>query len=242
MAKLEPTTEQTHAVQNQLVLEVSLRDEATLENFFEMPSVKPLLQALRNQHSDGGESMIYMHGPAGTGKSHLLQAMAQADAENCLYLPLQQLKQYDPAEVLQQVELAQRLCLDDLHAVAGNTGWEDALFHLYNRAKERGCKLLVAADVSPRALDLKLEDLRSRLSWGVVFALEEPDDDTKARILSLRAAARSMKLSEQAATYIVSRAPRGTSELLALLDKLAETSLVRKRPVSIPFVKEVLGW
>lgn len=235
--------------QGQLTLPVELADSATFDNFLSHGNTGSVLATLRQQcgseHTAEGaspEQVVYLHGVAGSGKTHLLQAVAHADSQGCLYLPLAELHEFDPAAVLQQAEFSRRLCIDDLQYVAGQAHWEQALFDFYNRARAAGCFLLFSADVSPRALALSLEDLRSRLSWGIVYALEEPDDVAKAELLALRGSARGMTLSPAVASYIVTRASRETGQLLAVLDLLSEASLVRKRPISIPFVKEVLGF
>lgn len=244
MAKLETAAGKTTKGlrQHQLPLEVRLRDDATLDNFLALPPMEPLLEALQVQLGPDGEAIIYLYGPAGTGKSHLLQAAAQVGAVETLYLPLADLRQYPPAEVLQGIEYADLVCLDDIQSVLGDTAWELALFNFYNLARQQDCKLVVAANVAPRVLDLGLEDLRSRLSWGIVYQLAQGSDEDKAIILSFRAARRGLSLPSGVASFIVSRAPRGMQQLLDVLDQLDEASLARQRVLSIPFVKETLGW
>jgi DnaA family protein len=228
--------------QHQLPLEVQLRDDATLDNFLAVPAVQPLMAGLQQQREPAGEAMILVYGPAGSGKSHLLQASCRAASSASLYLPLPELRQYDPADVLQGVEALDLVCLDDVHAVLGDAGWELALFNLCNRARERDCKLLLAANAAPRALSVDLQDLRSRLSWGVVYQLAQADDEEKAAILQFRASRRGLALSAEVTSYIVRRAPRALDQLLGLLDILDRHSLAQQRALSIPFVKQVLGW
>lgn len=243
--------ESTRAL-SQLPLPVGLSDDATIDNFLVHGNSAQIVTALQAQfhelHDTGApssgasEQCIYIHGVTGCGKTHLLQAVAHLGGETSLYLPLAELREFDPVAVLQHAENSRRICLDDLQAVAGDARWEHALFDFYNRARAAGCALLIAADVAPRGLSLGLEDLRSRLSWGVVFLLDEPDDQAKSDILVFRGAARRMTLSPAVASYIVSRAARETGQLLAILDLLSEASLVKKRAISVPFVKDVMGW
>jgi DnaA family protein len=120
--------------------------------------------------------------------------------------------------------------------------WEIALFDFYNRARARDCALLIAADAPPRALQVGLADLRSRLAWGVVFQLARASDEDRAEILRFRAGRRGPALTPEVAGYIVHRAPRGITELLAVLDRLDRASLTEQRAVSIPFVKRALAW
>jgi len=228
--------------QHQLPLEVQLRDDATLENFLAVPAVQPLVSALRRQLEPTGEAMIFLYGPAGSGKSHLLQASCHLAGNRALYLPLADLGQYAPEDVLQEVETLDLVCLDDLHCVVGDERWELALFNLYNRALQENCKLLVAGDAAPRALAVGLEDLRSRLSWGIVYQLAQAGDEEKAAILQFRASRRGLLLPAEVARYIVNRAPRAMQPLLDLLDVLDKTSLAQQRALSIPFVKQVLDW
>ena len=228
--------------EGQLALEVRLRDEATLDNFLASGATRPLVDALKRQVGESGEAIIFIYGPAGCGKSHLLQAVCQSLGSRALYLPLADVGSYPAGELLQGVEFRDLVCLDDVHRVLGDENWEEALFHLCNRARQRGCRLLVAGDAAPRALALELEDLRSRLAWGIVYQLSRPGDEEKAAILQFRAARRGLALPDEVAAFIVSRAPRALDQLLDLLEQLDQASLARQRALSIPFVKQVLGW
>ena len=143
--------------------------------------------------------------------------------------------------MLQGVESMSLVCLDDLHAVAGNEAWEQALFHFLNRAREAGCRLLLAANAAPRVLPLSLADLRSRLSWGVVFQLPPQTDERRRAILEFRAERRGMVMSAEVSAYIISRAPRGMGELLELLEELDRASLRQQRVLSRPFVSRRAG-
>lgn len=231
-----------HSRQQQLALEVQLRDEATLENFLAAPAVQPLVAALQQYPDPAAETMIYLYGPAGAGKSHLLQASCHLAGGAALYLPLAELGRYAPAEVLQGVEALGLVCLDDVDRVLGDADWELALFDLCNRARQCGCRLVVAGNAAPRVLAMDLADLRSRLSWGIVYQLTEPEDREKAAIMCFRASRRGLLLPPEVATYITSRAPRGMGQLLDLLDVLDRASLAEQRALSIPFVKQALGW
>jgi DnaA family protein len=243
VAEVSPPIESLPSdTQRQLALEVRLRDDATLDNFLASPSVEPLILALQRQSSPEGEAIIYLYGPPGTGKSHLLQGCCHARGGDALYLPLGDLAPHDPEDVLQGAESLGLVCLDDVDQVLGNERWELALFSLCNRARQSGCRLLVSGSAAPRVLTVILPDLRSRLSWGIVFRLASADDGDKADILRFRAARRGLQMPEEVANYITARAPRSTDKLLALLDTLDHASLAEQRALSIPFVKKALGW
>lgn len=227
----------------QLALPVHLRDDATLENFLFSEALGPLRIALEGQTGMAGEPALYLHGPPGSGRSHLLQAACHAQPDgDALYLPLEQLSGMSPDQVLDGVETLSRVCLDNLQAVVGDPDWERALFNCINRARESDCRLLIAADAAPRQLPVRLPDLASRLSWAVVFQLAAPGDQDKLAILQFRARRRGLHLEDEAARYILSRAPRAMSALMDLLEQLDRDSMALQRNLTIPFIKARLGW
>lgn len=228
------------ASEAQLALPVHMRDGATFENYLAGEGGEVLLGGLRQQLTADGEPLMYLHGGAGSGKSHLLQAACHLAEGRALYLPLADLAGYAPEDVLAGAEQMPLLCLDDLHAVMGNDAWELALFNLYNTARDTGCRLLLAAAASPRELAIGLADLRSRLAWGVVHHLPASDDERKCLILEFRAGLRGLQLPPEVAAFLVKRAPRNLDGLLDCLDKLDRASLAHQRALSIPFVKQTL--
>ncbi len=82
--------------QGQLPLLVQLRDDATLENFLPTAETEALIGVLESQCAEQGEAVVYLHGAAGSGKSHLLQACCHLTGESALYLPLAELYAYPP--------------------------------------------------------------------------------------------------------------------------------------------------
>lgn len=225
----------------QLALNMQLRDDTTLDSFLPAPVFEPLLAALRGQATSVGEPLVFIHGSTGSGKSHLLQAACHLLPAASCYLPLTELLALPAAELLQGLEDRRLVCLDDLDAVAGDDAWELALFHFCNRARAAGCRLLCSASASPRRVPVVLPDLRSRLGWGPVFLLPTPDDERKQAILRYRARCRGLDMPAEVSRFLVSRAPRGLAELMALLESLDARSLAEQRALTVPFVKQALG-
>lgn len=230
----------------QLPLGIKLRDEATFANYFHGPNdaVVAAVADFADLQREPQDNCLLLWGPEGSGRSHLLQAAchAVADADgSAMYLPLDELADESPT-LLDGMESVELLCLDQLDAVVGRADWEEALFHLYNRLREQGGRLLIAASAAPRALGLALPDLASRLGWGLVFQLQALDDQGKQEVLKLRAAQRGLQLSDEVARYILSRGARGMVELFAALERLDQASLQAQHRLTIPFVKREMGW
>ena len=158
-----------------------------------------------------------------------------------MYLPLAEVVEYGPA-LLDNLEQCELVCLDDLDAVAGRSDWEEALFHLFNRLRDSGRRLLLAASSSPRELPVQLADLQSRLTLALVFQLQSLSDEDKLRALQLRASRRGLHLSDEVGRFILTRGERSMSALFDLLERLDQASLQAQRKLTIPFLKETLGW
>lgn len=185
---------------------------------------------------------VYLWGARGSGRSHLLQAACQLAGQHrhrVAYLPLAQLAEHGPA-LLEGLDTFEFVALDDVHTIAGQRDWEQALFVLYNRIRDAGRALLIAADSSPRGLTLDLPDLISRLSAGDIFHLQSLADDGKREALVRRAASRGIELPDEVAVYLLRRTVRDMTGLMAWLDHLDQAQLAAQRRLSIPFVKRLL--
>lgn len=229
----------------QLPLALQLRDDATFDNFTAHGAGAALVIDQLCRQLAGGDRLLYLFGAVGSGRSHLLQAACHhwdQRGHSCVYLPLSQLRGETPAELFEGLEQLALICLDDLQAVAGDTRWEEALFHLFNRAQLHGTALLMSADAPARALPVLLPDLASRLSSAAVHQLPPPDDASRRQILRFRAARRGLEVPEEVADFLLHRARRDMDNLLEVLAVLDRASLSAQRRLTIPFIKEVLGW
>jgi DnaA family protein len=230
----------------QLPLSVKLNDEATLNNFFIGPNGQAVtaVETLADPHIGPVDFSLYLWGSAGSGRSHLLQAACHRMAETgglSMYLPLTDVAEHGPG-LLEGMEHLDLLCLDGLDVLVGDAVWEEALFHVYNRLREQGGRLLMAASASPRNMGFSLPDLISRLGWGLVFQLQPLDDQNKQEALKLRAERRGLQLPDEVARFMLSRGARGMGELFAVLEKLDHASLQAQHRLTIPFVKRIMHW
>lgn len=188
-----------------------------------------------------GTPWLYLAGPAGSGKSHLLVAACQAAIQGgrtVQYLPLASMG--DKAAAIRGVAGSEFLALDDLGAIAGDREAEHALFDVYNRAKAEGATLLFAAEALPTQLGLGLPDLRSRLGACQQALLKPLDDDERRAVLRKEAATRGIELDDTVLDWLFARYARDLGALLDLLDRIDQASLAAKRKITVPFLRGFL--
>ena len=230
----------------QLALNLRLRDTSSFENYFvarNREAVERLQRAVRSLSSapHSPAAWLYLWGEPGTGKTHLLEAACRAAQEQGhapLYVPLAGKTDLTTA-LLEDVEQVPLVCVDDVDALAGDTIWEAALFALYEHLRAHGGMLVLAARTSPAAIGLKLADLATRLAAGLVYQLQPLSDEEKIAALRLRAQRRGLEMTEEVANYLLTRFPRDTPSLFALLDKLDTATLAAQRRLTIPFLRSL---
>ena len=209
----------------------------SFDNFLPGPNASSV-RAVRESAAGRGDRYLYLAGPSGAGKTHLLIAAARA-AEG-FYLDPGAEPGVGPA-VTEGLEKARLVCLDGVGAAAGRPDWEEALFGLFNALETAGAPLIAADRAPPGRLGLRLPDLASRLASGPVLGLAALDEPELGRVLVGRARARGFELPPSVAAYLVARERRDVPHLLALLDRLDRHSLAAHRPVTIPFVRSLLA-
>src|SRR6266850_2248917 len=107
-------------------------------------------------------------------------------------------------------------------------------------AIDGGPAVLAAGAKPPAQLELR-DDLRTRLAWGLVYQLVPLGDEDKARHLKNLAAERGLQLSDDIVGYLLTRLPRDMASLHSVMEVLDRYSLMRKRPLTLPLVREALA-
>ena len=227
----------------QLALMVQLPDDETFDSFKGdvNQGVVSQLKSFIEQKQQNAHS-FYLFGLASTGKSHLLHASSSYAAhlgKSSVCLSCAELIQL-PVAVLEGLEQIDFICLDDIHLIADNTQWQQAIFDLYNRVLEQNNYLLISGDESAQQLGISLPDLVSRLSWGLTEQVKPMDDAEKVQALQYRATQRGLFLSDDVVKFLLNRFSRDMSNLIKSLDALDKASIQEQRKITIPFIKEVL--
>ena len=224
----------------QLPLALRLSQTPNLDDFV-IGENQTLIDALKATLEGQGESLLYLFGPPGCGRTHLLTAQcgrAERHGLRCAYLPLSEHSELAP-EMLAGLEDMDLLAIDDIQQIGGVATWETALFGLFNRCRDRGTRMLFSADCGPTALPIQLPDLRSRLAWGLTLAIKPLDDPGRMQLLQTLAKQRDMQLQDDVARYLIERAPRHPDDLITLIDRLDQAALAAKRQkLTIPFVRK----
>ncbi len=176
----------------------------------------------------------YLWGPAGSGKSHLLSALATAWQSTGARVGWFSSATREPWTFEEGWKL---VVLDDCEAF--DAAQQQAAFTLFVEAMSAGLPVVSAGSLPPVDLPLR-DDLRSRLGWGVVFALQPlAEADTRA-VLRRAADQRGIFLSDEVMDYLLTRFARDLAHLMTLLERLDEFALSKQRAVTVPLLKQML--
>lgn len=217
----------------QFALPLMMDDKPTLSNFIGLDNAELLAQCQSICFNEFEHTALYIWGVSGSGKSHLLNALAFMPYARFLHtsdLDLEiTLTNTVRVYVLEQVDVLTKL-------------QQKNLFHLYNNIRAQHQTIVLSALCSPFQLPADfLPDLKTRLSWGLTYQLEPLTDEDKAQVIIEQAEQRGLTLGAGVVVYMLRHLSRDLSQLHRFLLHLDEYSLQKQRAVTLPLLKEWLN-
>jgi len=224
----------------QLPLGVRIPDRAVFGNFLSAKNQEAVEHLQRLARGDTA-GIVWICGPSGVGKTHLLQATC-VEANQTMtagYFPFTELMHLG-AGALDGLAQLDCVCIDDVDRAAAQASWEPGLFGLYREIEERGARLVLSAQAPPSLIDWSLKDLGSRFAATAIYQLRALDETEQRAALQHRAHVRGFELPDETARWLQRRFPRDMHTLYELLDTLDEAALVAQRKLTVPFIRTVL--
>jgi chromosomal replication initiator protein len=203
------------------VARVALNPAYTFERFVIGPGSQFAHAAALAVAEAPGEAYnpLFLHGPPGLGKTHLLGAIANYlhhhNPELTVHYTTAECFTNEFVSSLQGTGIegfkrhyrgANVLLIDDVQFLQGKARTADEFFHTFNALYEAGAQLVLTADRLPSELTALAERLRDRFEWGLTVALEPPDLPTRLVFLANLARERSEQVAPEALRAIASRA------------------------------------
>jgi DnaA family protein len=216
----------------QIPLAIGPEPEPSFDSFLTGPNAAAVrhLQALA-----APAAPVYLWGASGSGKTHLLRALARrCQAAGSL------VGWFDAADTLPwSLKPGWSLVvLDRCELLRADA--QQAAFALFEDATAEGVMFAAAGRLPPVDLPLR-DDLRTRLAWGHVFALEALSEAETRAALRREADRRGIFLSDEVMGRLLTRFPRDLAHLMRLLDRLDEFALAKARPVTVPLLRQMLA-
>jgi len=216
----------------QLPLPIAAEAEPSFDNFVAGENLATL-DALRRLVIPSPP--VYLWGPAGAGKTHLLAALARQlrgegarvgwfDADTPLPWP------FDEGWWLIVIDGADRLDAARQHAA----------FALFVEAATHGVQMAAAGALPPVDLPVR-DDLRTRLGWGQIHAVKPLSESGTRAALRREADRRGIFLSDEVMDYLLTRFARDLGSLMTLLARLDSFSLAERRAVTVPLLKKMMN-
>jgi DnaA family protein len=206
--------------------------QATFENFRTGPNAAVVAQL--RAHADPAVP-LFLWGPTGSGKTHLLRAMVHEVQQRG-----GRAGWFDAVEPLPWADDQGRhlLVFDDCERF--DDAQQHDAFTLFIEATQRGVQVVAAATVPAADLSIR-EDLRTRLGWGLVFALRPLPEAEVRDVVRAEAAARGIDLGEDVVRYLLTRFDRDLQSLVRLIERLDAYALAHKRAVTVPLIRQMLS-
>jgi len=224
----------------QIPLQLMPRRGNRFDDYIAGPN-QAVVRALQHVADDPG-AHVFLSGGQGSGKTHLLNALCHEIREQdgrAFYIALKRLPR-DAIASLQGLQELDLVCVDDLHVIAGDAAWEEALFHCFNRIREANGRLVISSRERLSALDLGLPDLASRLAWGLRLQLLPLEDQDKLAVIRHHSEALGISLPHEVQQYLLKRHDRSMTSMIRTVENLQYAALTNKRRITVPLAREVL--
>ena len=207
----------------------------TFENFIKGPSNQFAYAAAQAvaANPSGAYNPLFIYGPSGLGKTHLLNAI-QVEIKknhpdyNIVYVDCEMftneiitaVKTATTEQFRQKYREADVLLIDDIQFLAGKESTQEEFFHTFNTLHNDGRQIVIASDRPAKEIKSLEERLRTRFEWGLTADIQPPDFETRVAIVKRKAELLSLDLPDDVAEYIANHLKQNIRQLEGAVKKL----------------------
>ena len=201
-----------------------------------------------------GPNPLVIHGPVGTGKTHLLEGIyaglrkqypdarvVYVTAEDFTNRFVQAMRATKLAAFRKHFRELDVLLLDDLHFLASKKATQEEFLHTFDSLVSESRQLVVTCDCHPRLTEDFVPELADRLLGGAVWGLQPPDAATRLDLLRSKAAKATTLITEDVLEFLAQQLRGNVRELEGGLHSLRHYARVSGKPIDIPLAREALS-
>jgi len=265
--KKQPQTDQTNNNPDELFLEstplppharvqISLNPRYNLENFVVGGTNNLAYAAAQAIVQNPGTSYnpLFVYGPSGVGKTHLMQGIGNAILKANPYSKLiyasseqftndlvESLQNRRTGDFRQKYRQCDVLLIDDIQFIAGKDTTQEAFFHAFNELHSKNAQIVLTSDRPPQEMQKLESRLMSRFQGGLMVDIQLPDYETRMAILKAKMAERGETLPEDLLTYIAENVQSNSRELEGKLIQIIQMAKLSGKPATFELVNKVIG-
>jgi chromosomal replication initiator protein len=196
---------------------------------------------------------LFLHGPVGLGKTHLLQATCRSLLDRrpdlrILYLScetfanqfIQAVQSGDLKNFRYRYREVDVLVIDDIHFLANKERTQEEFFHTFNQLYHSRRQIILSSDSHPRDIPAMEERLVSRFKWGLVTEIEPPGFETRLHIVRLKSEQRGARFPDDVCEFLANQITSNIREIEGAIYKVASLSELMHRPIDLGLAKEAL--
>lgn len=197
---------------------------------------------------------LFIHGPVGLGKTHLLQSIylalqKRSGEQKVLYMPCESFVNHyistirtgDWDHFRNKYRQIDTLLIDDVHFLANSQSTREEFFHTFNALYACQKQIVLSSDCPPEEMPAIEERLISRFRWGLITRISPPGFETSVAIIQKKTALLNMEISSDVARYLAEHATSSIREIEGTLTNINKYAIISENKIDLDFVKQVIG-
>lgn len=225
----------------------------TFESFIVGPSNQFAFTAVKSVSSKPAATYnpIFIYGPTGLGKTHLVQAIgneALKNGKSVIYVTIEQfvndftyhLKNQNMENFRKKYRKCDYLLIDDVQFLSDKIQTQEEFFHTFNELHQNGKQIILTSDKPPKTIAGLESRLKSRFEWGLIADISIPGIETKIAIIKKKCELNGIELNNEIIEYIASHMGENIREIESAITNINAYASLMRQKIDLEFAKNII--
>ncbi len=205
------------------------------------------------QNQTGAYNPLFIYGPSGLGKTHLLLAIKhevnlKKPNLNVLYINgesftnefISAIEREKTREFHEKYRNVDYLLMDDIQFLAGKTQTQEEFFYTFNDLHQIGKQIVLTSDRPPKEIKTLEDRLRTRFEWGLLADIAPSDFETRVAIIRRKSELLNVTIPDDVINYIAKNLKNNIRQLEGAVKKIKAFELLAGSPPSMNMAHSII--